>query len=55
MSASKEAKAAGLPSLKYAYVTANVKRRTINCWYHSNRQLFDIVVQGVAAIKKGEV
>jgi hypothetical protein len=55
MSASKEAKAAGLPNLKYVYTQANVKRTTFNGWYHSNRQLFDVVVAGVKSLKdKGE-
>lgn len=52
MSASEEAKAAGLPNLKYVYEQANIKRRTIHGWYHRNRQLFDVVVKGVAAQDK---
>ncbi len=56
MSASKTAKEAGLPSLKYVYEHANVKRRTFNDWYHHNRQLFDVVVAGVKSLKdSGEI
>ena len=54
MSASKIAKSAGLPSLKYVYTNANVPRRTFGGWYHTNRQLFDVVVAGVKAIKEKE-
>jgi hypothetical protein len=47
MSASKAAKEAGLPNLKYVYERANVDKTTFNRWYHNNRVLFDVVVQGV--------
>lgn len=56
MSASQAAKEAGLPSLKYVYVRANVKARTFNNWYYSNRKLFDVVVAGVKSLnEQGEV
>lgn len=47
MSASKAAKAIGLPSLKYVCDHANVKRSTIYNWYKRNRPLFDAVINGV--------
>lgn len=50
MSASKEVKSKGLPSLKFVYTKANVKPRTFNYWYYNNRKLFDIVVAGVKAM-----
>lgn len=52
MSASKTVKAIGLPNLKYVTDKANVKRSTFNGWYHSNRQLFDVVVAGVKAVEE---
>lgn len=52
MSAAKAAKAAGLPSLRHVYVTANIDRSTFNRWYHHNRVLFDVVVRGVKAISE---
>lgn len=51
MTASKSAKEAGLPSLKFVYMQANIEKSKLNRWYHSNRQLFDVVVAGVKSLK----
>lgn len=52
MTASKSAKDAGLPSLKFVYMQANIEKSKLNRWYHSNRQLFDVVVAGVKSLQE---
>ena len=56
MGAREEVKSQGLASVKYVYTKANVTKNTFFNWYHSNRQLFDVVVAGVKSLKdKGEI
>lgn len=54
MGAREDVKSAGLPSVKYVFTTANVNKTTFYNWYHSNNQLFSVVVAGVKAIKENE-
>ena len=54
MSASKEIKQIGLPSLKYVSDKVNIRRQLLHDWYNNKYPLFNAVIQGVKSIKDKE-
>lgn len=51
MTASIEAKKAGLNSLSEAAIIANKARRTLERNYYTNKQYFDVIIAGCVVVK----
>ena len=54
MSASEEIKKKGLPSLQYVSEISHVPRNTLHLWYKDKYERFNVIVEGVKAIKEKE-
>ena len=52
MSASKEVKAIGLPSLQYVADKSDTKRNTLHKWYKDKPKRFNALIHGVKYIKE---
>ena len=52
MSASKEVKSRGLPSLQYVADKVDMNPDTLHLWYKNRRKVFIAVVEGVKSIDK---